>query len=128
MFRLDHSVSSRVARYTYGTDCCIPFDPSLADHLARENTCRRDSSGEINVPKFFSSILEKVTFTLLYTMCLADLQQDTEVSEETEFRTSYHLVLSKSMFRALKTHSVDIKCYRNRRESAPDWIDIDPCV
>lgn len=64
----------------------------------------------------------------LYAMCLADLQQDTEVSEETEFRASFHLTLSKSMFRTLKTYSVDIKCYRNRRKSAPNWIDIDPCV
>ena len=64
----------------------------------------------------------------LYAMCLADLQQDTEVSEETEFRESYQLVLSKSRLRALKTHSEEIKCYRNRRKSTPDWIDIDPCV
>jgi hypothetical protein len=73
MFRIDHSVSSRVARYTYGTDCSVLFDPSLADHLARENTCSQDSSGVMKVPNYFSSILEKVTFALLYAICLADL-------------------------------------------------------
>jgi hypothetical protein len=76
----------------------------------------------------FSSILAKVTFTHLCAMCLADLHQDTEVSEETEFRKSYEIVLSKSAFGPRKTVSVDIKCYRNRRKGAPAWIDLDPCA
>ncbi|KAF8624902.1 hypothetical protein AX14_011703 [Amanita brunnescens Koide BX004] len=110
IFRLDHSVSSRVARYTYGVECYAPFDPSLADHLAREDKSHVDSSGEIKVPNYFLSILQK----------------DDEVSEETEFRASFHRVLSKPEFRALKTLSEGIKCYRNRRKSAPAWIDADP--
>ena len=55
-------------------------------------------------------------------------QQDTEVSEETEFRASYYDVLSKSQFRALKTKAISIKCYRNRRGNPPVWIDLDPGV
>ena len=130
IFRLDHSVSSRVARYTYGVECYAPFDPSLADHLAREDKSHVDSSGEIKVPNYFLSILQKVNFMLLYAMYLLifKFQQDDEVSEETEFRASFHRVLSKPEFRALKTLSEGIKCYRNRRKSAPAWIDADPCV
>ena len=56
------------------------------------------------------------------------LLQDTEVSEETEFRASYCIKLSKSGFQALSTYSVEIDCYRNRRENAPAWIDLDPCM
>jgi len=110
IFRLDHSVSSRVARYTYGTTCSVPFNSSLADHLARVDTSHEDLSGDIVIPMGFSSILAK----------------DTEVSEETEFRKSYEIVLSKSAFGPRKTVSVDIKCYRNRRKGAPAWIDLDP--
>ena len=58
----------------------------------------------------------------------ADLQQDTEVSEEKAFRASYERVLYKSDFGALKTISVEIKCYRNRKKEAPAWIDLDPCA
>ena len=127
IFQIDHSVSSRVARYTYGIQMNTTFDRSLADHLAREDTCFESYSGEIKVPNRFSSILQKVNFTPLCYVS-ADLQQDTEVSEETQFRASYRIILSKSGFRALSTYSVEIKCYRNRRENAPDWVDIDPCV
>ncbi|KAF8691922.1 hypothetical protein AX14_002706 [Amanita brunnescens Koide BX004] len=110
MFKLDHSVSSRVARYTYGIESYRIFNPNLADHLAREDTCFEAPSGDMWVPNRFSSILQK----------------DSEVSEETEFRTTYYRILSKSDFRTMKTHSVEIKCYRNRRQNAPEWIDLDP--
>ena len=57
----------------------------------------------------------------------ADLQQDTEVSEETEFRASYRRVYSPSQFRVLEMMSAEIKCYRNRAmQSTPAWIDLDP--
>ena len=51
-----------------------------------------------------------------------------EVEEETEFRASYVIVLSSSDFDALQTQSVQIKCYRNRKDDAPIWIDVDEGV
>ena len=63
-------MSSRVAKYAYGTEVCNVFDPSLADHLARQDTSYEVSSGEIWVPHRFSSILQKVNLTLLYNMGL----------------------------------------------------------
>ena len=70
IFRLDHSVSSRVARYTYGIQVHVAFNRSLADHLAREDTCFESHSGEMRVPNCFSAILQKVDFTLFYAMYL----------------------------------------------------------
>jgi hypothetical protein len=69
IFRLDHSVSSRVARYTYGIKVNTLFNPSLADHLAREDTSYENPAGEIRVPNYFSAILQKVNFTLFYAIC-----------------------------------------------------------
>ena len=63
-------MSSRVARYTYGIQANIPFNPSLADHLAREDTSYENPAGEIRVPNYFSAILQKVKFTLFYAMYL----------------------------------------------------------
>jgi len=110
IYKLDHSVSGRVSRYTYGIESCTDFNPNRADHLAREHTCFDTIAGEVWVPNRFSAILHK----------------DTEVSEETEFRASFYNVLNKSQFRALKTKAVDIICYRNRRDKPPAWIDLDP--
>jgi hypothetical protein len=67
-------------------------------------------------------------FHALICYVSANLQQGTEVSEETEFRTSYSRILDPPKFHALKTLSEDIICYRNRRESAPAWTDLDPCM
>ena len=66
IFQLDHSVSSRVARYTYGINVSTIFNPSLADHLARGDTSFENSAGQIRVPNYFSAILKKVDFTLIY--------------------------------------------------------------
>jgi hypothetical protein len=69
IFRLHHSVSSRVARYTYGIQINESFNPSLADHLARADTSYEDLSGRMMVPNYFSSILQKVNFTS-YMLCV----------------------------------------------------------
>ncbi|SRR6266576_86911 len=64
IFKVDHAVSSRVARYTYGIEVGVEFDPIHPDHLARESTCVEVPSGKILVPHYFSAILKKVDFTL----------------------------------------------------------------
>lgn len=56
----------------------------------------------------------------------SDLRQDTEVSEEREFRAPYRRMYSQSQFLVLKTISIEIKCYRNRVMETPAWIDLDP--
>ena len=43
----------------------------------------------------------------------------------TEFRASFAFILPNSAFNFLKTKSVEIKCYRNRKGDAPTWIDAD---
>ncbi len=65
MFKIDHSVSARVSKYTYGIKYCNVFNPLLADHLARKNTCYEVASGETWIPNRFSLILNKVDFTLI---------------------------------------------------------------
>jgi len=110
MYKIDHFVSSRVSKYTYGIKFCNVFNPILEDHLARQHTCFEVASGETWIPNRFSVILEK----------------DIEVDEETEFRASYHVFYLDSAFQSLRTRSEKIKCYRNRKDKAPYWIDLDP--
>jgi hypothetical protein len=49
-----------MSRYTYGIECCPPFDPHNLDHVARKHMRLARPSGNVTVPGFFSAILEKV--------------------------------------------------------------------
>ncbi|KAF8333720.1 hypothetical protein F5887DRAFT_993201 [Amanita rubescens] len=72
-YNLDHSVTSRVSRYTYGIRSTTTFDLHNPEHVARWHTCHIDASGRVLVSGRFSAILEK----------------GTEIFEETEFRSSF---------------------------------------
>ncbi len=62
---LDHSVTSRVSRYTYGIKSSTTFHPHNPEHVARMHTCCIDASGRVLVSGRFSAILEKVMSYLL---------------------------------------------------------------
>ncbi|KAF8632112.1 hypothetical protein AX15_002043 [Amanita polypyramis BW_CC] len=109
-FNIDHSVTSRISRYTYGVGCCRKFDPNDMQHIARKRTCFVAENGEFQVPGAFSAILMK----------------DTEVSEETEFRGHYSFLYTMSELQALEIAKAIIKRYQNRKGKAPAWIDEDP--
>jgi hypothetical protein len=57
---IDHLVSSRVSRFTYGTECSVPFNPFDMEHRARQKDVFRSASGILALPRAFSSILTKV--------------------------------------------------------------------
>lgn len=63
-FYLDHFVTTRVAKYTYGIPCNVPYDPSKPEHLSRASDCFTGPSGKIKVPGAFSTILKSVRFVL----------------------------------------------------------------
>lgn len=59
-FYLDHFVSARVVRSTYGVTCNVDFDSSNPEHLARARWRAVRPSGRVVLPNAFSSILTKV--------------------------------------------------------------------
>ncbi|KAL0064092.1 hypothetical protein AAF712_008952 [Marasmius tenuissimus] len=106
-FYLDHRVSARVARFTYGIQCrtyYLPFDP---EHVKRRSTVFTNLEGEEMLPGYFTHILPK----------------GTRVHEETDFREGYaRRSLSAA---ALRRISVNILHYRGHGD-APHWLDVDP--
>ncbi|PFH47369.1 hypothetical protein AMATHDRAFT_67869 [Amanita thiersii Skay4041] len=104
-FYLDHFVSVRVANFTYGMECLTSFDPSNPDHVARSGKTIFRPSGRIVIPEYFDVILKK----------------GIRVSEETEFKRSYHVESSVP----IKSRTEDILCYRGRKED-PKWVDLEP--
>jgi hypothetical protein len=51
------------------------------------------------------------------------ITQGASVSEETEFRRSYHVESTVP----IRSRTEEIMCYRGRRED-PKWLDIEPCA
>ncbi|KAK1227389.1 hypothetical protein PQX77_009616 [Marasmius sp. AFHP31] len=72
-FYLDHRVSTRVARFTYGARCSVYYVPSYPEHEERASTVFTNLEGEEMIPDHFTHILPK----------------GTRVHEETEFRKRY---------------------------------------
>ncbi|KIJ14488.1 hypothetical protein PAXINDRAFT_79056 [Paxillus involutus ATCC 200175] len=103
-FHIDHLVTSRTARFTYGIECLHYYDPNLAEHWERKKTQFIGPSGHMMLPKGFSSILVK----------------GTQVSEEQEFRQSFVADrVSRSQFTSVET---PILAYRGSHLQ-PIWVD-----
>ncbi|KAF9465194.1 hypothetical protein BDZ94DRAFT_1307344 [Collybia nuda] len=72
-FILDHYVTARVSKYTYGVEQHIPFNETDREHLLRSSSRFYDASGQVCLSKSFSVILSK----------------NVQVREVQEFRRSY---------------------------------------
>ncbi|KAL4079085.1 hypothetical protein J3A83DRAFT_4367804 [Scleroderma citrinum] len=106
-FYIDHLVTSRAAKFTYGVACAPEYFSNRADHLARERTVYRDITGCLRVPGAFRSILAK----------------GTRVSEQQEFfHGLVHLGKRQSGCRQI---SVKVRAYRGSH-AVPGWLDEEP--
>ncbi|VDB90855.1 unnamed protein product [Peniophora sp. CBMAI 1063] len=71
-FYVDHFVSTRIARFNYGTNCNNPYQPEKASHKSRADLAYVGVDGVLRLNEFWYDILDK----------------GTSVSETTEFRKS----------------------------------------
>jgi len=101
---IDHLVSSRVARYTYGTECSVPYSPFDTEHRARQKQVFRSASGILALPHAFSSILTK----------------GTRVSEQKEFNETF--AIRRYNQAACNNVEVGIMPYRGCLPN-PEWVD-----
>lgn len=105
-YHIDHLVSSRVAKFTYGTECSVPYDSSNPDHRFRQRKVYRGPSGLLAVPNAFGSILVR----------------GTRVSEQQTFEEDF--VIRRSSMASCGSVDVDIVAYRGPL-TRPDWMDIE---
>jgi len=106
-FFLDHRVSARVAKFTYGTRCAVEFDRQNAQHKMRANYAIPRPSGRTVLPNAFSAILKK----------------GTAVSETKEFRKDFITeVVDRSACNMIAT---EVVCYRGDSLD-PRWTDTEP--
>ncbi|KAG2116943.1 hypothetical protein DEU56DRAFT_931625 [Suillus clintonianus] len=105
-FYIDHLVSSRVARATYGIECRGQYDSQNPEHQARKRTITTDVTGVLRVPSMFQSILLK----------------GTQVSELCEFRKPFYI--TRTSLAKCESYSVDIMRYGGALQE-PRWLDVE---
>lgn len=77
-FFLDHRVSARVAKFTYGTRCATQFDRNDPQHKLRASMAVPRPSGRTVLPNAFSAILTKVK-TCYRMLCIGSIT-DTHIA------------------------------------------------
>ncbi|KIL54233.1 hypothetical protein M378DRAFT_92937, partial [Amanita muscaria Koide BX008] len=60
-YYLDHYVTDRVSKYSYGLRVSAIFDPTDPEHVRRGNTKYMQADGKYYIPGTFSTILKKVS-------------------------------------------------------------------
>ncbi|KAF9262570.1 hypothetical protein L218DRAFT_391751 [Marasmius fiardii PR-910] len=104
-FYLDRFVSGRIARWSYGIECSMPFDGGDFEHLSRKHQVITDLSGTRLVPHAFSCILPK----------------HTRVSETKEFRAVF--VRQSHARTDLRSLPVELLSYRGDAVT-PKWTNV----
>ncbi|OJA20126.1 hypothetical protein AZE42_04099 [Rhizopogon vesiculosus] len=106
-YYLDHRVSARVSKFTYGTRCAVEFEKNNPQHKQRASFAIPRPSGRTVLPNAFSAILKK----------------GTAVSETKEFRKEFITeVVDRSACNMIAT---EVVCYRGD-SSDPRWTDSEP--
>ncbi|PPQ91153.1 hypothetical protein CVT25_003058 [Psilocybe cyanescens] len=106
-YYVDHRVTTRVAKYTFGVPCGIPYNDENEEHIKRSSLKYQSASGAWYIPGAFDVILPR----------------GTQVAETREFRRAFGK--SRKEINALQTMSTSIMCYRGEIDS-PEWIDVEP--
>ncbi|THH07993.1 hypothetical protein EW146_g9133 [Bondarzewia mesenterica] len=105
-FHLDHFVSTRIARFTYGIKSHVPFDASCPAHQERIRLKYIDVDGAERLPNAFTAILSMGTATSEIMTCSKSFIR---ISHESN---------------ALDRIECSIICYKGIL--SPSWMDTDP--
>lgn len=123
-FFIDHLVSCRTARFTYGTECNAIYNEHDPEHVGRRDNAFEGVTGYLEVPHAFESILMKVSHLTSLREALADRSDShtkgTEVSEEQEFKKPF--IIEEFDLSHCGSIPVDIVAYRGRLLN-PSWVD-----
>lgn len=121
-FFLSHSVTTRVARLTYGCACARVYDQLDPEHVQRSKRVYTRPSGRLVVPDAFEVVLGKVRpgFLSFMTQNKPQHTQGTRMAEDAEFRQSFFREAVQAT--TLDSIFAGIVCYRGKTE-IPHWMD-----
>ena len=124
LFHVDHFVTGRIAKFTYGAPSSIFYQPFNPEHVKREKKSYLDVAGDKVIPSHFATMLSRVCHHPLL-LILPDnpiALQGTRVLEDQEIRQGFSYT-SKGAPRQQAVRSV-IRYTGTLR--APEWMDIEP--
>ena len=126
LFYVDHFVTGRISKFTYGVLTMTPYQSSNREHVRRKDKLTLDAAGDWYVTNHFASMLLRVRhplpFLLLFLLNNSVTLQGAKVLEDRELR--YHLTeVTKGTPR--KPISLEVTKYTGTG-NAPEWTDIEP--
>ncbi|KAJ8092572.1 hypothetical protein PM082_006897 [Marasmius tenuissimus] len=126
-YYVDHIVSTRISRFTYGINCHIDFDPKNSQHVLRKMQVIRSDIGKLELHDSFHTILERVSHESSFEECqlIHYLWQGKRVTEETEIRKDYYIARRDCDHPELNHIDQKILVYEGT-EDEPQWIDDGP--
>ena len=93
-FYIDHFVSARVAKFTYGTEYNIRYDPTRPQHLKRSHNKTKNLEGKELLPDAYSTILTKVEIVSLW--CIISLTKTEGLPSRRDKRVQAKVLLQGS--------------------------------
>ncbi|TBU25276.1 hypothetical protein BD311DRAFT_853631 [Dichomitus squalens] len=106
-FYLQHFVSARIMKMTYGTGVAVDYDLNDPEHYSRRGDIFVRPSGRIMLRNGFSSILKR----------------GTRLRESEEISQPYNIEARNP--KTLDSIVSDVLCYRGR-SAQPKWVDVEP--
>lgn len=125
-FYLDHYVSVRMSKFSYGTECSRPLDLTDPEHVKRAQFSSLALSGLLCFSPAYSEILPKVrALALFLAFWMTDLfwLKGTQVSETKQFYRKFFREFSS--MEDLDTIEMEIVQYKGDL-IRPQWMDIEP--
>ena len=121
-FYLDHVVTTRVSKFTYGAFGSVLYSNNDPEHQQRFATTYTNLQGTTWVPDRFTVILPKVSRESKRILLSSHMNglQNTQVSEDKEFRKPFHNRGPSPW----KDIMMKIWAYRGD-DMAPRWKDVD---
>ncbi|KAJ7652890.1 hypothetical protein B0H17DRAFT_1101242 [Mycena rosella] len=105
-FHIDHYVSVRVARFTYGVVISEEYNKDKREHADRGAKRFRGLNGQELIPNSFNAILRR----------------GVKVAETKVFR--HHYIKRSTQLALLDHFSIDLYTYRGSGD--PQWLDVEP--
>jgi len=93
-FYVDHFVTGRRSKFTYGVPCITRYNPSDPEHVRRLHKSFVDSMEERGVPGYFDTMLTRVRHGTIFTWLFGlnhIVLQGTKVLEDREIRHSFYM-------------------------------------
>ena len=61
-FYVDHFVTGRISKFTYGAACSAPYNFFNSEHRKREHLSFLNPAGERRIPDYFETMLPRVRY------------------------------------------------------------------